>query len=644
MLIPFIAALLILGVPSPVGIGALTDQLARQRRDFLIAEDLIAWGDRDSAAASIEALRDYPLYPYLRGARLTTEKGTASLVALRAFLGDHADTPVAHRLRRQWLDHLARAGRWEDFLTLYRPGGPTALRCHYLQGLLATGSHLDALDLVEPLWLVGHSQPPACDPVFAAWRAAGALTTELVWRRIELAMAAGNRRLARYLGRFLPAAETTRQAMAERGWLDLWLAVDQDPGLIEETNRFNTAHPRRPRVIAHGILKLADQAPRRAVSAWGLWRERIGFTAGDQARIHSTLGLALARIADERAINSLDQVPAGRDNLAFQEQRLRIALAREDWTKVANWIDQMPDGAVKRERWLYWRARAAEKLGGLDVTERYRRAAEVRGLWGFLAAERVGVPLNLTHRPVAPTEALVQLVGSPALRRIEELATLGRSGDLRREWDQFIANLDPDGLAAAALIAHHQGWHDRAIRCLAEGDHWDDLALRFPIRYIETIGSQAAMTGLPESWILAVIRQESAFAPNAGSQAGAVGLMQLMPATARWIAKRLGKPMPTRVELLDPTTNIALGAGYLAYVSQRFDGHPALATAAYNAGPGRVQQWLPTRPQEADLWVATIPYQETREYVQRVLAYRLIYAKRLGLTDGPVSAWLGPIP
>jgi soluble lytic murein transglycosylase len=161
--------------------------------------------------------------------------------------------------------------------------------------------------------------------------------------------------------------------------------------------------------------------------------------------------------------------------------------------------------------------------------------------------------------------------------------------------------------------------------------------------YNELIRGYAQDRGLPLEWVYAVIRQESVFDADVASHAGAVGLMQLMPATAREVAREQGLPAPRRMDLIDPALNIALGTGYLAKMRQRFDGNQVLATAAYNAGPGAVSRWLPSEQMAADLWMIDIPYRETRDYVRRVMTYRVIYAHRLGLADFRVGAMFTPV-
>jgi soluble lytic murein transglycosylase len=305
----------------------------------------------------------------------------------------------------------------------------------------------------------------------------------------------------------------------------------------------------------------------------------------------------------------------------------------------------MPEGERKSELWLYWQARAMAVQGQSAAARRlYHRAAGERSLWGFLAAERVGAPYPLESRPVPAAEGrLERIEGSPAGRRIRELRALGRRLDVRRELGALTRGMGPEDLMAAAVLAGRWGLPDLAVATLARSDYWDDLALRFPVDHLALVRRQAEATGLDASWLLAVLRQESAFNPQAVSPAGALGLMQLMPATAREVALSLGERPPGRWDLLRPAVNVRLGSAYLARMHGRFDDHPALAAAAYNAGPARVERWLPEGQTAADVWTATIPFRETRRYVRRVLAYRLIYDHRLGDDPRRLSELLRPV-
>jgi soluble lytic murein transglycosylase len=274
------------------------------------------------------------------------------------------------------------------------------------------------------------------------------------------------------------------------------------------------------------------------------------------------------------------------------------------------------------------------------------QVAKDRTYYAFLAAERAGVGYYLEDKPLAIDPLrLDRLAESVGARRVEEWLALGRKGDARREWRSFTAGMERADLELAAKLAQRWGWLDQAIWTLSKADSWDDLELRFPVRYLSQVEHQADQHGLGAAWVLAVIRQESLFAEDARSGAGALGLMQLMPATAGSLARQPGgkKKKFNPDSLLEPDTNIPLGTSYLSQLYRRLNRHPVLATAAYNAGPGRVQRWLPARTQEADIWVENIPFNETRDYVRRVMSYALIYEQRLGHPPGSILERMRPI-
>ena len=613
-------------------------------RRFLAAEEALRSGDRATFESLAAGLVAYPLYPYLRYAALPAEPGTASDQAIESFLEELGDTPLAERLRPRYLERLAAQGRWADLARLYRPDGSTQHRCLYLRALLETGQGAQALTPaeVEPLWLVPRSQPAVCDPVFSAWEASGGLGTDLLWARIRLAMESEEVRLARYLGRKLPESE--------RPWLELWLQVQGRPELVLAPGVLDGDHPLRPAILAQAIERLARSQLDRALEALVASAQTLAADPAATDVAHRAVARALIRAGGEpqarRALAVWDQMAARPENLAAQEERVRVAIQLRDWGRVADWIASMPEGEEKVERWLYWLGRAQLSLGlGEEAQASFARAAERRSLWAFLAADRLGLAYRLEHRPVpADPERIQGLESHPALARIRELRRLGRQADMRREWRTLTRDLDEGGLMAAAALADRLGWHDQAIFTLARTGYWDDLALRFPLRYRDLVSEQAWQTGLGEDWIFAVLRQESVFAPDVASRAGALGLMQLMPATARQVSQALApsRARPGRAEILDPGLNIALGSTYLAWMRDRF-GHAALATAAYNAGPHRVARWLPQDCMEADLWILSIPFAETRGYVERVLAYRIIYGDRLGLEPVRISELLPPV-
>jgi soluble lytic murein transglycosylase len=643
-----LAAVLALPVALQVaaaGANGGADARAEDGADrFLAAERALKGGDRAAFESLLWDLRDYPLYPYLRYAALAADLDAAPDQAIESFLAEFPATPLAERLRPIYLERLAARGQWADYARIYRPDDSVERRCLYLRSLIETGQGTEALAYpqIAPLWLVPRSQPAACDPLFAVWGHAGGLTPELVWARIRLAMEAGELGLARYLGAGLSAQE--------RPWLELWLRVQAEPELVLEPEGLAADHPQMGGVLAQGIVRLARSRPGDAHTALETWGGRLAADPAARDRAHQAVARALVRSdrPEDQALGLAvwDGVAGDARNLADQEERVRAAVRLQAWQWVADWIARMPEGEEKSDRWLYWLGRAQAALGLEDEAEAsFARAAERRSLWGFLAADRLGLPYRLEHRPVpAEPDQIRRLMSDPALARIRELRRLGRQADLRREWRTLTRDLDDAGLMAAAYVADVLGWHDQAIFTLARTGYWDDLDLRFPLRYRDLVAEQAWQTGLGEDWIFAVLRQESVFAPDVASSAGALGLMQLMPTTARQVAQEVipARAAPGRAELLEPERNIALGSTYLAWMRDRF-GHAALATAAYNAGPHRVARWLPDGCMDADLWILSIPFDETRGYVERVLAYRVIYGARLGLEPMRLGELLPPV-
>jgi len=225
--------------------------LETQRDRFLAAERALKKDDSQRYHRLKRELRDYPLLPYLEYAELRGKLAAARPDAVRRFLADYAASPLAGRLRNTWLDLLAKRGRWGDYVEFYRPADSTQRRCHYLHSLIATGQRDNAFSRVEPLWLVGRSQPKACDPVFDAWRKAGRLTPELVWQRIALAMEKGQTRLAGYLQRLLKPSE--------RPWVERWLRVRSKPELIRDRREFSAGHPQRQPILLYGLGRMARQ-------------------------------------------------------------------------------------------------------------------------------------------------------------------------------------------------------------------------------------------------------------------------------------------------------------------------------------------------------------------------------------------------
>lgn len=614
------ALLVLLANTASAGIFA-----KESKRTLFLGAEKIAAAGKTLPETMVKLLRDYPLYPYLEYARLKRTLGKASNAEVASFLQQNSNTPLAALLRSRWLNVLARRQDWNSYLKFYTPQSNISRQCHYLQALIRSGEKQRAFAQVDPLWLHGKSRPKACDPVFHAWRNADLLNTELVWQRIALAMDKGQIKLARYLKKSLPAKD--------RPWVDTWIRIRNKPMLALTDSALNKKHPQRQEILEDAAYRQIRKNPLAAANYWKKLQKRFRFSAEEQYPVDRKLALWLTRNEDPVAAAFMSDLVPHTDDKKLQEALVKSALLHGDWAQVISRIERMPAEELQSERWRYWRARALAQTGQQErAGALYEQLANERSYYGFLAADRIGKNYRF-----APGESAVMkdisdaIANNPAVTRAKELLALSRWVDARREWRFATRDLSAEEYIAAAELAQSWGWHDQAIFTLAKSGFWDDLELRFPLEHKQDVQHYASKNKLDKSWVFGVIRQESAFNASVRSHAGAVGLMQLMPATARYVSKKLlkRKNSPKHRDLITPNTNIELGTAYLAYVLSSLWDNPVLATAAYNAGPHRVKRWMPKSRLDADIWVELIPFKETKGYVRRVFTYAAIYDHRL---------------
>lgn len=606
-----------------------TDDSLHQRTRFLEAKQALEQGDDARFTHSASGLKDYPLYPYLVYWQLLNKLDEQSPVTVRAFLDNYSDTPLAASLRHAWLQHLAKEERWGEFLDFYHGSHSAELNCHFHTAQLNSGQQAAAWAGAKELWLVGHSQPEACDVLFSAWEEAGGLTPALRWQRIEMAMAKGNTGLARYLAKDLKEQEQHQ--------VTLWSNVYAQPQLITESKMLKRDGERSRTIALQGIQRLASKQPDKAATLWPEITLRYHFTPGQRDRAARDIAMNLAFDGDVRALEWFASLPDEQLGKTSRAWAVRAALRHQRWRAAIAWIESMPDREKESDDWAYWLGRGYEALGEDAKAEAYyRKVSASRSYYGFLAADRIGTDYNLTHEALnVSEEALEGLENKPALVRASELYHLTLTKEARREWDYAVSQMNREERLAAGKLADKWKWYDRALLTLARADYFDDLTIRFPLAYSETVSSEAEKRSLDPAWVYAVARQESAMAPDAQSPVGALGLMQLMPDTGRSIARKLDAELGQLTELLQPETNIRFGSYYLREVLEEFSDNPVLATAAYNAGPHRVRQWFPHQQNlDADIWVDTMPFYETRQYVRRVMAYSVFYDQRL---DRPIK-------
>jgi soluble lytic murein transglycosylase len=376
--------------------------------------------------------------------------------------------------------------------------------------------------------------------------------------------------------------------------------------------------------------------------------DKLGTLALPEADARYALGRIALRAARLHHPSALEWFRAAGAELTDDQLgwKVRAALRRGAWADVFAAVSAMSEKTASEPAWRYWMARALREQGRL-VQANVLLAALSRepNFYGQLALEELGAVASAPAPAWKPDDADISDIRHvPGIARALMLNAIGMGLEANAEWDWSTRNFDDRRLLAAATLALREGWVDRAIRTADRTREIHDFELRYPALYRDEARREARKTGLDEAWVFGVIRQESRFVPHARSSAGAQGLMQIMPATARWIARQLGFRSRDAKAMHEPGRNIAYGTYYLRYVLDRLDHHPVLATAAYNAGPRRAKRWQADRPLEGAVYTETIPFVETRDYVKKVMLNAVRYASRFGQPEATLGERLGMIP
>ena len=587
------------------------------RTEYKRAISAIERGHSGEFRSALSALDDYPLHPYLvyfDARRRVGQMSPSQATALKTSL---SDTHLGERLFEAWLIAQARRGRWQTYRDHYQPMERADGRCFHARSLYRTGDRDAALRLVPELWTVGVSQPKECDPLFAVWMAQGGLTDDIAWERLRLALDGNERSLARYLlGRFSSARASAARAL-------------YDGHVRPENVRRHSRFPDTPFGAQALGNALARYARRNAADAAKQWRtlKRRSMPDATRAFIEERLTVALA-MTDEPVGEHLDEPPT-QGSAAFVRDMALASVIHQRWSDAVRWIEAMPEAERDTRQWRYWLGRS------LSITDPdaprakalLNEVARHRSYYGFLAAQRLGIAPTLNARAAEPASRS----DHPAVERMLELYAVDDLVNARREWNWMFDRFSAADQGALIHLAADIGWINQAIYGANRPALVDLVTLRFPTPYLHLYQRLAFQTDLPLPLLLAVTRKESAFNPRAVSRSGAVGLMQLMPPTARYTASKARLDQPSQRDLFDPVANIELGAHHLADLMDRYDGHRALVAAAYNAGPTRVAAWRKDRHNvPTDTWIESIPINETRDYVQAVLAFDLVYAHLLG--------------
>jgi soluble lytic murein transglycosylase len=623
-----VALLILAASPAVLADNALDSQRALFKRVYADVERGNWSAVEALSATERQSLEDYVLWPDLRAAWFRANLSNVDHGQVEDYLNRYGVLKPARELRYRYAVHLARIGHLDSYLNVYQQfyqGLDVAkLDCLALQAELEAGRTVRVVNRAIDLWTVGENQVEECDPIFQFLSEHNHLGQTQYLRRFELAIDAREFSIAHWLGKSIDQKHID---IAGR-----WITAQRNPeSFVRNDKKWPNDAATREQLV-YAIERITYDDPELALTLWAGISKGKRFSAEQELRTSRHIALWMARDNLPGAYELLIKLPLAAQNNEVMRWRARSSLRKHNWSNLLADIDAMSKAELETEEWRYWRGIALQRNNRIpEGTAILAELATERSYYGFLAADELSLPYALGENAfIADEERLAELGHQPELVRARELFEVGLDGRGRSEWDATVGRFDKADKMQAAILAHRWGWHSRAIAAAASVGDYDDLSLRYPMPYDETFQEYATEASISPTWAYGVARSESLFMRDVRSRAGAIGLMQLMPATGKQVARSINLPYSGLDTLTNPEVNIRLGTTYLGQMANRYGGNQVLATAAYNAGPHRVDAWLPqVGDLDARVWIENIPFNETRAYVRRVLAAETIFHWRM---------------
>jgi soluble lytic murein transglycosylase len=606
---------------------AYADSLDEQRSRYSQIKQ--AWDNRqmDVVDQLMPTLKDYPLYPYLEYRQLTDDLMNEPTLTVTNFVRANPTLPPARTLQNRFVNELARREDWRGLLA-FSPEKPTATeaQCNYYYAKYSVGQTAEAWAGAKDLWLTGKSQPNACDPLFSAWRSSGAQDPLAYLERIRLAMQAGNTGLVKTLAAQMPGNYQTIASAVS--------ALADNPQNVMTFARTTgaTDFTRQMAAVAFASIARQDAENARLMIPSLVQAQQLTEEQTQELRDIVAWRLMGTDVTDEQARWRDDAVMRSQST-SLVERRVRMALGAGDRRGLNTWLARLPMEAKEKDEWRYWQADLLMERGREDEAKSILRSLmQQRGFYPMVAAQRLGeeYPLQVQKAEGSLPAALAD---GPEMARVRELMYWNLDNTARSEWANLVTSRSKNEQAQLARYAYDRDWWDLSVQATIAGKLWDNLQERFPLAYKNLFARYTSGKDISQSYAMAIARQESAWNPKVRSPVGASGLMQIMPGTATHTVKMFNIPgYSNQGQLLDPETNINIGTSYLQYVYQQFGDNRIYASAAYNAGPGRVRTWQGNSAGRIDAvaFVESIPFSETRSYVKNVLAYDAYYRYFMG--------------
>jgi len=602
--------------------------------DYQLEQFKSAWqaagtGDHDRFNQIKVDLQDYLLFPYLQYEDYRNRRTRVPVDEMSEFLKRYQDWAFAPALRGSWLKSLAQKGRWAELVANSEGVSDTVLRCQRLRGKIILKQTDGVLAQAQKLWAVGKSQPDECDPVFAWLVKTHGIPESLAWERIGLAMAAGNRGLVKYLARFVPAEQQV--------WLEDWQKQVRAGFAQLERLRGWPDNDITRMITLTSLQRLARKDAGQAAEKLQKLESSFNWSELQRSTLLRDIALYSAVALEDDTTAHMARVPVMYRDSQLLEWWARFLLSRQDWSALPAVMGQMPEEIRSDDRWQYWQAQAGLRSGQVKPPSKpLQELATKANYYGFLAADELGLGYNICPQQAQVDATEVdRIAGIEGFKRALELRKAKLDNWATGEWALAASRLPVGELRAVAALANRENWHDRVIFALGNSGDLQFYDWRFPLAWEADIKREAAANKLDPAWVYGTIRSESAMMETAQSSANAMGLMQVTPATGKRVAKKHGLPWSGSAQLKTVAGNLPIGTAYMSDLLQDYRDNPVLVSGSYNAGPNAVKLWLDTRPLlEAAIWIETLPYFETRDYIPRVLAFTTLYDWRLG---GPVK-------
>ena len=620
-------------VNTPAAFGDVSASKSERQRELF--QDVYATVERgnwtvidDLSTLDRKVLEQYTLWPDLRATWLRANIDSVSTDKVESFVSQYGALRPARELRYRHALNFVKNGDLPEYLKIYEQfyqgQNIEKLDCLALQAEIEAGRHRRVELRGVDLWLVGKSQVSECDPVFDYLDDRNLLGIVERKKRYTLAIEERNFTLARWLARQIDQQHVDTASE--------WIKAQSNPEDFLNQKRGRSGDEVLQDQLSYATERLTYRDPELALELWERVSKKHTFSEVQKLKTAQHIALWTARDKLPGSYQLLAKLPPAAQSDEVLRWRARVSLRESRWLRLLVDISLMPESEQSAEEWRYWRAIGEIESGqALSAIEDLETLRQERSFYGFLAADKLDQVYALDHAILAVDEAkLAAIEERPEVIRARELYYVGQDSRGRSEWDTVIRSLSDEDKRQAAILAHRWGWHSRAISGAASVGEYNDLAIRYPLPYQATFEAFSSQASISSTWAYGIARSESLFMRDVRSSAGAIGLMQLMPSTGRSVAKQIKLPYSGLATLVDPLSNIRLGTTYLGQMAERYGGNQVLATAAYNAGPHRVDGWLPADGTvDARIWIENIPFNETRKYVKRVLAAQTIFHWRM---------------